>query len=66
MEQVEQLLLEQAVGPIEQIGADLAAMRGNLAALGLGRLLESAEIALLLRTAGTASVCDTVVDPQPI
>ncbi len=39
-------------------------MRANLAALGFGRLLETGEIAQLLRTvAGTAVA---VIDPQPI
>ena len=53
MEQVEQLLLEEAVDPIAAGSADEDAMRANLAALGFGRLLETGEIAQLLRTAGT-------------
>lgn len=52
MEQIEQLQLETAVGPIAPMAADYEAMRGNLAALGLGRLLDSTEVALLMRTAG--------------
>jgi uncharacterized protein (TIGR02444 family) len=51
LEQVEQLLLEQAVGTIAPGTADVAATRANLAALGFGRILESGEIAMLLGTA---------------
>jgi hypothetical protein len=51
LEQVEQLLLEQAVGTIAPGTADVPASRANLAALGFGRLLESGEIAMLLGTA---------------
>ena len=63
MEQVEQLLLEEAVGPIAAGSADEDAMRANLAALGFGRLLETGEIAQLLRDGRDYR---PVIDPQPI
>jgi hypothetical protein len=51
MEQVEQLLLEAAVGKVDDRAAGAGAIRHNLAALGLGRLLASAELDVLLGTA---------------
>jgi uncharacterized protein (TIGR02444 family) len=56
MEQVEQLLLEAAVGLHEEAAADPAAIRANLAALGLGRLLDTPEMQTLLRTTAAAAV----------
>jgi uncharacterized protein (TIGR02444 family) len=49
MEQVEQLLLEKAVGAIRPGPGGLATTSANLAVLGMGRLVETAELALLLR-----------------
>lgn len=51
MEQVEQLLLESAVGPFPSLAADAGAVAPNLVALGLTHLVGTEEVALLLRTA---------------
>ncbi len=51
LEQVEQLLLEAAVGPVEPAVPDPLTVHVNLAALGLARLLESTEMQTLLRIA---------------
>ena len=51
LEQVEQLLLEDAAGEIAAAPPDEAAARHNLGALGLGRLLGAEEAELLLRSA---------------
>jgi uncharacterized protein (TIGR02444 family) len=51
MERIEQLLLEHGVGAIAQRPPDADAGRANLAALGLGRLLETAELAELMDAA---------------
>jgi uncharacterized protein (TIGR02444 family) len=56
LEQVEQLLLEAAVGTVTPAPADAAAMRANLTALGLGRLLDAPEFETLLRTAAAAGL----------
>jgi uncharacterized protein (TIGR02444 family) len=50
LEQVEQLLLEDAVGEIAAASPDEAAARHNLGALGLGRLAEIDEAEFLLRS----------------
>ena len=54
MEQVEQLLLEAAVGPFPAFAADAGAVAPNLVALGLTHLVETEEVAMLLRTADFA------------
>jgi uncharacterized protein (TIGR02444 family) len=51
LEQVEQLLLEDAVGEIAAAPPDQVAARHNLGALGLGRLVDTAEAELLLLSA---------------
>lgn len=54
LEQMEQLLLEAALGPLAEGPADEAAARHNLARLGLTRAAAGAEMELLLRTAFSA------------
>jgi hypothetical protein len=51
LEQVEQLLLEDAVGEIASAPPDEAAARRNVETLGLGRLAGAADFDLLLRSA---------------
>ncbi|MGD9511236.1 MAG: TIGR02444 family protein [Geminicoccaceae bacterium] len=52
LERIEQLMLEQAVGPIGGAPPHGGAARGNLIALGLGHLADSTEWADLLATVG--------------
>jgi uncharacterized protein (TIGR02444 family) len=59
LEQVEQLLLEAAVGTVSPAPADAAAMRANLTALELDRLLDAPELETLLRTAAAAGLAGT-------
>jgi hypothetical protein len=56
MEEVEQRVLEQAVGQLVAAASDREAASANLAALGLGRLLETEAWHQLLRTIGDGGV----------
>ena len=51
LEQAEQLLLERAVGSIQPGRPDDATARADLRALGLGRIIDTTETALLLELA---------------
>jgi uncharacterized protein (TIGR02444 family) len=56
LEQVEQLLLEGAVGPVARAAADLDAARANFSVLGLGRVLDTEAAKLLMGTVTGNSV----------
>ena len=56
MEELEQRVLEQAVGRLVAAAPDREAANANLAALGLGRLLETEAWHHLLHTVGDGGV----------
>ncbi len=58
LEQVEQLLLERAVGPVAQAAADLDAARANFSVLGLARVLDTEAARLLFGTLLDSSVAE--------
>ena len=58
LEQVEQLLLERAVGPVARAAADLDAARANFLVLGLARVLDTEAAKLLFATLLDSSVAE--------
>ena len=58
LEQVEQLLLERAVGPVGQAAADLDAAWANFSVLGLARVLDTEAARLLFGTLLDSSVAE--------
>ena len=58
LEQVEQLLLERALGPVTQAAADLDAARTNFLVLGLAGVLDTEAAMLLFATLLDGSVAE--------